>query len=101
MYMHILKVKYNILMLFQQHGDVASVNVLRDKDTGSPKGFAYVKFHRPYHAAIAMENCKPCKNYFYLILLNILLLKFLRIATVCFPSIHNACFLSYLSSQST
>ncbi|XP_060596435.1 RNA-binding protein 45-like isoform X2 [Ruditapes philippinarum] len=44
---------------FSQHGDVASVNVLRDKDTGSPKGFAYVKFHRPYHAAIAMENCKP------------------------------------------
>ena len=48
-------------MLLQQHGDVASVNVLRDKDTGSPKGFAYVRFHRPYHAALALENCKPCK----------------------------------------
>ncbi|XP_045168628.1 RNA-binding protein 45-like [Mercenaria mercenaria] len=44
---------------FSQHGDVASVNVLRDKDSGAPKGFAYVRFHRPYHAALALENCKP------------------------------------------
>lgn len=44
---------------FSQFGDVASVNVLRDKDTQAPKGFAYVRFHRPYHAALALENCKP------------------------------------------
>ncbi|XP_052779140.1 RNA-binding protein 45-like [Mya arenaria] len=42
---------------FTEFGDVHSVNVLRDRDSGSPKGFGFVRFHRPYHAALALENC--------------------------------------------
>ena len=46
---------------FQEYGDVEYVNILRDKSTNESKGLAYVKFHRPYHAALALENCDPCK----------------------------------------
>ncbi|KAL4222108.1 RNA-binding protein 45 [Mactra antiquata] len=42
---------------FSQYGDVHSVNVLRDKESGQAKGFGYVKYYRPYHAALALENC--------------------------------------------
>ncbi|KAK3587925.1 hypothetical protein CHS0354_014444 [Potamilus streckersoni] len=42
---------------FEQYGDIDYATVLRDKNTGESKGFGYVKFFRPYHAALALENC--------------------------------------------
>ncbi|XP_052245992.1 RNA-binding protein 45-like isoform X2 [Dreissena polymorpha] len=42
---------------FSKFGEVQSVNVLKDKETGAHKGFGFVRFNRPYHAALAMENC--------------------------------------------
>ncbi|XP_078320418.1 RNA-binding protein 45-like isoform X1 [Crassostrea virginica] len=44
---------------FEQYGDIDSVMVVSDKHTGEKKGFGYIRFHRPYHAALAFENCDP------------------------------------------
>lgn len=44
---------------FSQWGDVENVTIVKDKSTGSPKGFGYVRFTKFYHAAIAFENCPP------------------------------------------
>lgn len=44
---------------FSQFGDVESVTIVKDRGTGNPKGFAYVRFSRFYHAALAFENCSP------------------------------------------
>ncbi|XP_062600321.1 RNA-binding protein 45-like [Saccostrea cucullata] len=44
---------------FEQYGDIDSAMIVSDKHTGERKGFGYIRFHRPYHAALAFENCDP------------------------------------------
>jgi len=46
---------------FDQWGPVQYVNIVRDRDTKESKGFAYVKYYRPVHAARAFESCE--KSY--------------------------------------
>lgn len=33
--------------------------MVRDKQTGNPKGFGYIRFPKFYDAAVAFENCPP------------------------------------------
>ena len=47
----------------QKWGDLDHVTVIRDRSTGESKGFGYVKYHRPYHAALAFENCNQSKHH--------------------------------------
>jgi len=42
---------------FSKFGDVENVTVLKDRSSGENKGFGYVRFYRPIHAARAYENC--------------------------------------------
>lgn len=42
---------------FKQFGPVENVTLVRDKQTGNPKGFGYVRYPKFYHAAVAFENC--------------------------------------------
>ncbi|XP_076461498.1 RNA-binding protein 45-like [Babylonia areolata] len=42
---------------FEPFGDLQYVTVMRDKSSGESKGFGYIKYHRPYHAALAYELC--------------------------------------------
>ncbi|ESP01921.1 hypothetical protein LOTGIDRAFT_92684, partial [Lottia gigantea] len=44
---------------FEQFGDLEHVNIVTDRNTGNNKGFGYVKYRRPYHAALAFEGCDP------------------------------------------
>jgi RNA recognition motif-containing protein len=41
--------------LFGKHGDLASVNVITDRETGRPRGFAFVEFEDPSSADAAMQ----------------------------------------------
>lgn len=47
----------NLKDAFSKFGDVENVTVLKDRNTGDNKGFGYVRFYRPIHAARAFENC--------------------------------------------
>ncbi|XP_016943621.2 RNA-binding protein 45 [Drosophila suzukii] len=42
---------------FSQWGEVEHVTIVKEKNSGSPKGFGYVRFTKFYHAAVAFENC--------------------------------------------
>ncbi|XP_017071621.1 RNA-binding protein 45 [Drosophila eugracilis] len=42
---------------FSQWGEVEAVTIVKEKGTGAPKGFGYVRFAKFYHAAVAFENC--------------------------------------------
>lgn len=42
---------------FNQYGVIESVSIIRDKQTKQGKGFAYIKFQKFSHAAIAFEKC--------------------------------------------
>lgn len=42
---------------FMKYGDVTHVSIVKDRQTGGNKGFAYVKYESFYHAALAYENC--------------------------------------------
>ena len=41
--------------LFEPHGDIASVNVIMDRDTGRPRGFAFVEMEQASSAADAIR----------------------------------------------
>ncbi|KAL1116631.1 hypothetical protein AAG570_005103 [Ranatra chinensis] len=42
---------------FKQFGDVDYVSIVRNRETGESKGFAYVKYTKPVGAARAFEEC--------------------------------------------
>ena len=42
--------------LFSQFGDVSSVKLIKDKFTGSPKGFAFIEMNNASEAAAAIEG---------------------------------------------
>ncbi|MHC4133905.1 MAG: RNA recognition motif domain-containing protein [Planctomycetota bacterium] len=41
---------------FAQHGEVSSVNVITDRDTGRPRGFAFVEMPNDAEAQTAIES---------------------------------------------
>lgn len=41
--------------LFSEHGPVTEVNVMMDRDTGRPRGFAFVTMQTPEGAAAAIQ----------------------------------------------
>ena len=41
--------------LFEAHGEVSSVNVITDRDTGRPRGFAFVEMATEQAASAAIE----------------------------------------------
>ena len=41
--------------LFQAHGQVTSVNIITDRDTGRPRGFAFVEMATEQAAQAAMD----------------------------------------------
>merc|ERR1711881_705851 len=41
---------------FSEFGDIEYVQVVKDRNTGEKKGFGYVKYHRAYDAARALED---------------------------------------------
>lgn len=47
----------DIYEAFDEYGHIDSVVVQRDRNTGDPKGFAYVTFRKFSEAAIAFEEC--------------------------------------------
>jgi len=42
---------------FNRFGAVQYVNIVKDRETRLPKGFAYIKYYRLIHAAKAFESC--------------------------------------------
>lgn len=42
---------------FEQWGTVEHVTLVKDKQTGNPKGFGYIRYPTFYNAAVAFENC--------------------------------------------
>jgi len=42
---------------FKEFGDIDSISIVRNRETGESKGVAYVKFYKAYHAAKALEEC--------------------------------------------
>jgi cold-inducible RNA-binding protein len=41
---------------FSQHGEVASVNIVKDRETGRPRGFAFVEMPNGNEAATAIKE---------------------------------------------
>jgi len=41
---------------FSEFGDIDYVQVVKDRNTGEKKGFGYIKYHRAYDAAKALED---------------------------------------------
>ncbi|KAM4024095.1 RNA-binding protein 45 [Anomaloglossus baeobatrachus] len=42
---------------FKEYGPVEYCSIIKNKTTGESKGLAYVRFQKPSHAALAIENC--------------------------------------------
>jgi len=46
----------DLTQLFSQHGEVASVSVITDRETGRPRGFAFVEMNSGAEEAIRALN---------------------------------------------
>ena len=46
----------DIRAAFEEHGTVASVSLITDRETGKPRGFAFVEMHDGREAANAIKN---------------------------------------------
>lgn len=46
----------DLLSLFSPYGDVNSVSVITDRDTGCPRGFAFVEMENTQEAVAASES---------------------------------------------
>jgi RNA recognition motif-containing protein len=42
--------------LFSQYGEVTSVNIIQDRETGRSKGFGFIEMNDKSNAATAIEN---------------------------------------------
>jgi RNA recognition motif-containing protein len=47
--------------LFSQHGEVSSVNIVKDRETGRPRGFAFVEMPNGAEAANAIKDLNLCE----------------------------------------
>ncbi len=46
----------DLMQAFSQYGEVASVNVIKDRETGRPRGFAFVEMPNATEAANAIKE---------------------------------------------
>jgi RNA recognition motif-containing protein len=46
----------DIRQAFAQHGEVSTVNIVKDRDTGRPRGFAFVEMRNGTEAANAIKQ---------------------------------------------
>jgi cold-inducible RNA-binding protein len=45
-----------LLQAFSQHGKVSEVNIVKDRETGRPRGFAFVEMPNANEAAAAIQQ---------------------------------------------
>jgi RNA-binding protein Musashi len=69
---------------FEQYGPVASVEVMRDRNTGDPRGFAFVVFHDGATVDLVMEEEKHEINH------KVVDVKRAQARGIAPPSIHGA-----------
>lgn len=46
----------DLAQVFGEHGKVSTVNIVKDRETGRPRGFAFVEMPNGNEAAIAMKE---------------------------------------------
>ncbi|KAA0193448.1 hypothetical protein HAZT_HAZT002574 [Hyalella azteca] len=51
----------DIICLFSQYGEVANINLVRDKKTGKSKGFAFLCFENQLSTVLSVDNLNSIK----------------------------------------
>ncbi|XP_074035752.1 RNA-binding motif protein, X-linked 2 isoform X2 [Leptinotarsa decemlineata] len=51
----------DIICIFSQYGEVVNVNLIRDKDTGKPKGFCFLCYEDQRSTVLAVDNFNGIK----------------------------------------
>ena len=46
----------DVIVIFSQFGEIVDVNMPRDKDTGKPKGFAFIAYEDQRSTVLAVDN---------------------------------------------
>ncbi|KAF9573471.1 hypothetical protein EC968_008447, partial [Mortierella alpina] len=53
----------DVICVFSQFGEIAGINLVRDKDTGKSKGFAFIKYVDQRSTILAVDNLNSAQNY--------------------------------------
>lgn len=53
----------DILKIFSQYGNPSHINLVKDKDTGKPRGFCYLKYEDQRSCVLAVDNFNGVKIY--------------------------------------
>ena len=51
----------DVITIFSQYGEVMDLNMLRDKETGKSRGFAFLKYEDQRSTALAVDNLSGAK----------------------------------------
>ena len=51
----------DVIVIFSQFGEIVDVNMPRDKDTGKPKGFAFIAYEDQRSTVLAVDNFNGAK----------------------------------------
>lgn len=51
----------DVIVIFSQFGEIVDVNLPRDKDTGKPKGFAFICYENQRSTVLAVDNFNGAK----------------------------------------
>ena len=51
----------DVIVIFSQFGEIVDVNLPRDKDTGKPKGFAFIAYEDQRSTVLAVDNFNGAK----------------------------------------
>lgn len=54
-----------IHLTLSRYGEVLEINLIRDKDTGKSKGFAFLRYADPRSAILAVDNLNGISVYVY------------------------------------
>jgi RNA-binding motif X-linked protein 2 len=51
----------DVITIFSQYGEVMDINMVKDKQTGKSKGFAFLKYEDQRSTALAVDNFSGAK----------------------------------------
>ncbi|XP_046742106.1 RNA-binding motif protein, X-linked 2 [Diprion similis] len=51
----------DVITVFSQYGEIVNINLVRDKDTGKPKGFGFICYEDQRSTILAVDNFNGTK----------------------------------------
>ncbi|KAJ8873044.1 hypothetical protein PR048_026660 [Dryococelus australis] len=80
----------DVICIFSQYGEVANINLVRDKNTGKSKGFCFLCYEDQRSTVLAVDNFNGIKGCDTQRVLHIFMYKAIKNSTFVFDTIRHS-----------